>query len=129
MNLREPIIITARLLAGVKVGVATISIDFAGHTSDGRTRYNYFIDTPLFEYAGSDLKSGVGGGSLQAGLESLLAFLSAAAESYAYQMRTGRQGENADLFPANVLEWAYQHSDELSMLACELEEDRALITN
>jgi hypothetical protein len=55
----------------------------------------------------------------------LLSFLSAAAESYRYK---GMEGENADLFPAEVTAWAAQYSDELSMLAFELEENSELIT-
>lgn len=127
MTLREPVCITSRLLPGVRVGDASISIEECGATNDGRTRYKYYIDTPAFEYEGSDLKSGVGNGTLQSGLASLLSFLSAAAESYSYQQRTGRAGDNSDLFPAHVTEWAYQHSDELGMLACELDETPNLI--
>jgi hypothetical protein len=73
-------------------------------------------------HTGEDLKSGVGGGSLQEGFASLLAFLEAAAESYRYQFHTGRQGENVDLFPAEVIAWAYQHSDEIGMLRWAIEE-------
>lgn len=61
-------------------------------------------------------------------LATLLTFLGAAAESYSYRQRTGRNGENEDLFPAPVVEWAYQNSDELSMLAMELEETPGLIS-
>jgi hypothetical protein len=53
--------------------------------------------------------------------------LDACGESYGYGLRTGQSGENADLFPEQVAEWAYQNSDELSMLACELEENKGLI--
>lgn len=75
MILHTPFQITARLLPGVKVGTGWISIEFAGPTDDGRTRYQYHIDTPKFEHSASDLKSGVGGGSLQDGMVSLLLFL------------------------------------------------------
>ncbi len=119
MKLNHPFEISSRLLPAVRVGKSTISIKFSGETSDGRARYEYFIDTPEFEYSSRDLKSGVCGGSLQSGMESLLAFLGAAAEAHRYSM-SGRTSENSDLFPANVTEWAYQNSDEISILECEL---------
>ncbi len=133
MNLHPPICITSRLLPGLHIrdngNLSEISIEFDGETSDGRARYRFYIDAPGIEHTGNDLKSGVGSGSLQHGLESLLSFLGAAAESYSYRQRTGRTGENEDLFPPAVVEWAHHHSDELSMLACELEETPNLITD
>lgn len=126
MTLNAPFCISARLLPAVQVGKAWISIEIDGETSDGRTRYRWYIDTPNFEQTGNDLCSGCQGGSLQDGMASLLSFLSAAAESYRYK---GMDGENADLFPQQVTEWAAQHSDELSMLAMELEENPELITH
>lgn len=133
MKLNPPLIITSRLLPGLRVpahgSLTEISIEIAGDTRDGRTRYRYYIDSPDFEYTSDDLKSGCQGGDLQEGLSSLLSFLGAAAESCAYRLRTGRTGENEDLFPANVVEWAHRNSDELAMLACELEENRNLITD
>ena len=117
MKLHEPFIITARLLPGVKIGDSFISIELAGETCEGRTRYRYHIDTPDFEHTSSDLKSGCGGGDLVQGMSSLLSFLGAAAEAY-----NRPDSDNADLFPPNVTEWAYQHSDETSRLQCEIEE-------
>ena len=126
MKLQAPFEISARLLPSVRVGTCFISIEFAGETSDGRARYRYFIDTPDFEHEGSDLKSGCGGGSLQEGMESLLSFLTAAAESYRYN---GMDGENSDLFPEQVTCWACANSDELSMLQCELQETKGLLAD
>lgn len=74
------------------------------------------------EHTGQDLKSGIGGGSLQQGMVSLLSFLAACGESYGYKLRTGRDGENYDLFPPAIAEWAYQNSDELSTLEIDIEE-------
>ena len=128
MKLQSPVEITSRLLPGVRVGGATISIDYSRERS-GRQAYRWYIDLPDgSEHTGDDLSSGVGGGSLQSGLESLLSFLSACGESVNYRDRTGRDGENADLFPAPVAEWAAQNSDELSMLAIELQETPGLIS-
>lgn len=122
MILHPPFIITPRLLPGVKIGTAFVSIEFAKETADGRTRYRYHIDTDGFEHTGSDLKSGVGVGSLQSGMESLLSFLGAAAEAARYKMSTGQQSENYDLFPEQVVQWAYNHQDEIQMLEIEIEE-------
>lgn len=127
MLLQQPFGITSRLMAGVKCGDGEISIGYAsrGH---GRTAYNVWLDLPAGEFNITDLSSGMQGGDLQEGMSSLLAFLSAAAESYEYEQRTGKPGENADLFPRPVVEWACQHSDELSCLQMEIEETPGLIT-
>jgi hypothetical protein len=128
ITLRPPTIITPRLLPGVRIGDVFVSIEYSRRPgSEGRTRYTYHVDLPAGEVTGYDLQSGAGGGTLQEGLENLLCFLEAAAESYSYRLRTGRQGENEDLFPPPVVEWAYQHSDEIAMTRLELEEDKTLI--
>lgn len=121
MTLTGPFIISARLMPAVKIGDATISIEYLSITSENRTRYRYHIDMPdAKSFTGSDLKSGVGGGSLQEGMCSLLSFLDACAESYP-------DGDNADLFPKRIAEWAQQNSDEIGMLRCEIEEQKDLI--
>jgi hypothetical protein len=126
MVINSPCMITSRLLPGLRIGDATISIEYGDETRDGRQGYRWYIDlADGREFSGDDLASGVGGGSLQSGLESLLSFLGACGESYAYDVRRGGDGtggENSDLFPAAVAEWAAQNSDELSMAALELEE-------
>lgn len=130
MILHEPFKISARLLPAVQIGDAWISIKFGRETPSGRIRYQYYIDTPAFEYEGDDLKSGVGGGSLQSGMVSLLCFLGAAAESYRYLgcKYSDCPDENCSLFPQNVVEWAYQNSDEITSLEMDLEEKKDLIT-
>lgn len=55
-------------------------------------------------------------------LGTLLGFLGAALESRDCRENTGRAGDNEDLFPAELLDWAAEHSDEVGMLACEFEE-------
>ena len=126
MQLTSPIIITPRLLPGVRVGEGFVSIEYGG-VQAGRQVYKYYIDVGPDSYSNNDLSSGVGGGTLQDGLSSLMSFLSACAESYNYEQRTGRTGENTELFPAWVAEWASANSDELSMLGLELEEGGELI--
>jgi hypothetical protein len=127
MLLNKPFEISSRLLPALRIADATISLERAGRTSDGRDRFRYYIDTPAFEHVGDDLNSGVGGCSTQEAFGSLLSFLGACGESVAYARRTGRDSDNADLFPPEVAEWCDQNSDDISMLACELEESPELI--
>jgi len=125
MLLHNPVMISSRLMPAVKVGDATISVELSGYHG-GRsvfTMYLDFADGTTFEC--SDLTSPRE--SLQEALASYLSFLSASAEAYSYQMSTGRSSENIDLFPPHVTEWAYQNSDELSILSIELEENVGLI--
>ena len=124
MQIKQPLGITSRLMPGVRIGNAEISIEYAHVTSDGRQAYRWFIDLPNGgrEFQSEDLCSGVGGGTLQEGLESLLGFLGAFTEAIAYQERSGQESENADLFPAGLAEWAIENADEISSLEYELEE-------
>ena len=128
MIINPPCTITARLMAGLRIGENSfISIYRHGVSDDGRTIYGYYIDRPEGEYQAADLKSGVGGGSLQGGLASLLCFLSASMEGYEYEQRTGRKSDNADLFPNDVLEWALQNRYELEAYQNDLEELEGVI--
>jgi len=81
----------------------------------------------VFKYRAYDLKSGACrvGGTTKEGMKSLLDFLSAAGESFNYAERNGKDGmtgENSDLFPREITEWAAQNSDELAMAGLDLEE-------
>lgn len=128
MKLRHPFIITPRLMAGVKIGEGFISIGYLGSDGNGRTGYDVWFDLPDgTEVNDQTLKSGVGGGTLQDGMSTLLAFLGACAEGRKYQTRTGRESECADLFPGDVGEWAEGHSDEIDMLQLEIEEAEATL--
>ena len=124
MILHPPFSIGSRLLPSLTVGDGTLSLEQVGRDRFGRGVYRWYVDILAGEFSAADL---VGPGGLQAVFGSLLAFLGAAAESYGYSQRSGQQGENSDLFPPAVVEWAYQHSDELSMLQCEIEESGELI--
>lgn len=118
-------------MPALKVGEAWISLELSGRQSrDGRSIYQCWIDLPDgTEHEITDLRSGCGGGSVLEGFSALLSFLGAAAESYQYRQSTGRGGENEGLFEPAIVEWAAGHSDELSMLALELEEGEGLITD
>jgi hypothetical protein len=127
MKISEPCVITPRLLPGVRIGEAFLSIEYGEWTKDGRQGYVIYLNTPTFEYTDDTLASGVGGGSLQNGLESCLAFLGVCGESVNYSRRIGRRGDNADLFPNDVASWCADNEDELGMLQDELAETDDLI--
>lgn len=130
MKLSYPCVITPRLMAGVQIGRESwVSISYAGgRDADGRVRYRYCIDGPDgLSYEGDDVRSGCQVGTLRDGLSSLLAFLGACGESVAYTRRTGREGDNADLFPPAVAEWCDTFSDELSMAQIEVDESEECI--
>jgi hypothetical protein len=98
-----------------------VSIAFPeGYSYTDKHGETQFIDRG-FIHRERDLRSGCHGGTERDGMESLLGFLTAAAESHGYTVRTGRESDNSDLFPAFITEWAYQHADDLSMAEYELD--------
>lgn len=137
MKLHPPFLIGSRLLPCLTVGGATLSLERDDYASayrspDGRDVYRWTIDLPGGSgHSDNDLRSGCQGGSLQSMFGTLLGFLSAAGESLRYCEGQGREpdeDDNASLFPPAVTQWARENADELSMLACEIEEtDTALI--
>ena len=123
-DLRTPLIITPRLMPGARIANGFLSIGYSDLPGNGgRTRYHYAIDVDGQGCEGHDLQSGSGGGDLQDGFRSFLAFLIDAAEGCGYELRTGRAPESAGSFPLWVSEWAYDHSDELEALSLDLEID------
>ena len=128
MQIEKPFLITSRLMLGFRLGGAEVSFGYSKQAGDcGRTRYEWIIDLGKKTFRGDDIQSGCNGGSLAAGLGSLLSFLGAAGESMDYETRSGRPGDNAGLFPRPVAEWASANSDGLGMMALELEETPELI--
>lgn len=125
MKISLPFLISSRLLPAVRIGDATVQLEFSTRPGrDGRNRYRWTIDLDAGgTYSDDDLQSGCGGGTIADGFASLLSFLSACGESYRYREATGRGGDNADLFPEPVAQWAAENEDEISMLAMELEEN------
>lgn len=120
MILHSPFFISSLLSPAIKVGEATISLDYSNRESDGRIRYKWTIDLPDGQsFTGSDLRSGCQGGNLKEGFISLLSFLSACGESFA---RHGEKGENSDLFPLEVAKWAADNCEEISFVLFEIEE-------
>lgn len=125
MTLKPPFMISSRLMAAIKICGCTISIDVLSYAGS-RVVYEVWFDfDDGTSFCDQTLKSGCQGGGLQDGMESLLCFLSAAADSYRSK---GFDGESANLFDPPIVEWAYQFSDEIELLRMELEENKELIT-
>jgi len=99
--------------------------DTAQSTRDGRPVYRWtIVDASTGEtWTADDLHGCAWGERTDAEmLRSLCAFLSAALGSRAYRERTGRGGDNEDLFPADCLDWAESHADDISMASMEPED-------
>lgn len=121
MEIKAPMIITSRLKPGVRVADATISLYPTGKVDeDGKPQWMYEFDQDNgYSVFDDDL---YGFGFVSEMMGTLLAFMEAAAESHAAFIRNGRPGDNDGLFNREVAEWAYQNSDEISMVRMELEE-------
>lgn len=111
MTLSHPFIISARLFPAVSIGKGeeqvTVSLSPSG----------FILDGPFGEHKVTDLTLR-GNPSIESAFEALLSFMSAAAESFRYK---GMDGENADLFPAEVTEALAQVSSELECVHFEIQ--------
>lgn len=112
MILHPPFSISARLLPALKIGESYLSWD-----GD-----DFFIDAPDFQYVIDDFGPGAGADTEEC-FRAILGFLAAAVDSRKYRERTGRTGENEDLFPAHIVDWAVDHNDEIGYLMYDLEEN------
>lgn len=128
MKLSDPVQITPRLMAGLRIGKDSwVSIEYSNKPDpEGRQRYFYAIDAKEQSHEAEDLRSGVGGGSLWFGLTCLLTYLSAAGEAYRYRMKD-IPSDNENLFPDWVEEWCYQNDGELAEASMLLEENKNAI--
>jgi hypothetical protein len=122
MVLHSPFSIGPRLLPCLKVGDGFLSLEHVNYDHEGRDVYQWYVDIPAGEFSAADLRSGVQGCTLQKMFCSFLFFLGAAAEAVNYEKRTGRESDNADLFPPAVMSWAAEYDDELTGLAIDIEE-------
>tara|TARA_R110000868_G_C10504638_1_gene731522 strand:+ start:191 stop:589 length:399 start_codon:yes stop_codon:yes gene_type:complete len=118
MKLFHPFSISARLLPAIAIGrgpeTVTVSLDRSGFVLDG----------PFGEHKVADLNLAPSCRTVESAFETLLSFMSAAAESFQYAERRGRDGmdgENSDLFPREVTEALVQVSDEIGMMEFELQ--------
>ena len=110
MIIKRPCCITSRLLPGIRIGDMCVSIEYDNSIKEPhRQYYRYYLDHKDFEYTNNDLSSH--SPSLQNALGDLLSYLC----------------DSSDSFPTDVEKWANRHSDELSLLASELEETPNII--
>ena len=111
MILRAPFMISSRLLPAVSIGQGpeqiTVSLSPSG----------FILDGPFGEHKVTGLRLSPLCKSVESAFETLLSFMTAAAESFRYR---GMDGENADLFPAPVTEAIAQVSSELESVWFEL---------
>lgn len=127
--LTAPLIITSRLMPGIRVGDGTVHAEVYSFEPDGRANLRYVIDYPGGEYIRADVSVGPMYADdptaiVREGIRTVLSFLSAEAEQYAGsgQMGTAVPADGW-LFSAEVAEWAYLNSDEISMAEIELDEE------
>ena len=125
MQIKPPLIITSRLLPGVRIGDAEISIKYA-HREGYRQYFRWLIDLPLpparwgnqsddnGEFQSDELSMS-DGSTLQEGLKDLLGWLGAFADC-------DPDSEESKLFPSGLTDWAIENADEFSALECELQE-------
>jgi hypothetical protein len=110
MKLSAPFLISARLLPAVSIGKGeeqiTVSLSPSG----------FILDGPFSEHRVTDLTLR-GNPSMESAFETLLSFMTAAAESFRYR---GMEGENASLFPAEVTEALFQVSTELECVWADI---------
>lgn len=126
--LKPPFIITSTLSPGLKIGDSVLHLlDASEVTEDNRDRATFLLVTPTFDYEESGLSSGVGGfhNTVEV-FEMFLSFLLAAVESAEFEQRTGLEGENTDLFPKHVVEWAMDHKFDLEGLQLEITDEEGV---
>lgn len=132
MQIQSPFIIGPRRLPALKVGGAWLSLELDGSQSpDGRDIAGFTLDIPDGTmYVDRELKSGCQGfrSSVEA-FESFLGFLSACADSleYANYSSDGGTGENANLFPSHIGEWALDNKYEIEEIINELTDYNGMV--
>jgi hypothetical protein len=123
MTLHSPFIISSRLLPAVSIGQGSEQITVSLSPS------GFIMDGPFGEHRVTGLRLSPLCNSIESAFETLLSFMTAAAESFRYR---GMDGENADLFPAEVTEAISQVSSELECVWFEIhsaiESDESLVT-
>lgn len=118
INVHAPLFISGRLMAAYAVpDSGTFHVHAFERDAEDRVHYRYVIEDANGNEleSGDDLRSGVGAPvDYPATMATLLSFLMAAAESYP-------DGESANLFQPNTVEWAALNDDELSMARLEID--------
>ena len=111
MILRAPFMISSRLLPAVEVGQGSEQITVSLSPS------GFILDGPFGEHKVTGLRLSPLCKSVESAFETLLSFMTAAAESFRYR---GMDGENSDLFPAEVTEALFQVSTELECVWADI---------
>lgn len=115
MKLYSPFEIAPNLEPGLRIGDAWVTLSYSPRPHpERRQRYRWTWICGDKEVSDDDLCSGVGGGTLIKGFESMLSFLSAFAEA------RRPDSENHCLFPRSMREWAEECSDEIEMMELEI---------
>ena len=123
MIIKPPCMITSRLLPGIKVGDATLSIEYSDCDKYGRKEFSWFVDVPgVGDFEGASL-SGMGG--LQSALGDLCYFLGHAGDWFNSMVKDPE--DEKPLFPPALCEWAGENVDALEMVRMDLEEGDKLI--
>ena len=120
MTLKPPFIISARLLPGLQIADATLSLD-KGHV--------FHLDLPDgTEHTIKDFRPGSMNRNIASWFAAILGFMGAAVESRKYRERQGETEIDPDgnerLFTPAIVDWAAMHSDEITMLELEIEESK-----
>ena len=128
MTIYPPVFITSRLLPGVKIGDATVSIEYADWSGDnGRIRYTWWIDDAVEDnYTCDDLQCAPGS-TLQEGLSALLSFLGEFAEAIIIKRINGIKCTYPDFFPADLAHWAAKNSYEFIELGLILQKEALIL--
>lgn len=132
MKLSSPFSISSRLSPAIQISKGfTLSFDCEKRkfVLDLPDHYEYWLDD--FRFPEGRIAGDTNEDVLQKGFSAVLSFMSACAESRRYATRNGKsamEGENSGLFPDNVGELCEQFSDEIGMLAFEIEETKGLIS-
>lgn len=130
MKLTDPFFIGPHLAPALSVGPGC-TLTLLGVVPGERDRAVFHLKTHDFEYEDDKMLSGVHGfRSTVETFDGFLSFLEAAAESLEYEVRTGAKGENSDLFPTHVVEWALEnkyHLEDARLVICD--EDGYPLTN
>jgi hypothetical protein len=115
MKLHPPFELSPRGLPAIRLGDAWLSLDEIVPTYEDRDLAHFIFD---FDdgtvYHDSHMKSAIGGfDNPVLAFDAFFGFLEAAIEAMRWEIATGRQSENRDLFPLEVCEWAHEHSDQI----------------
>jgi len=121
MKIYPPLGITGRLLPGIVIGEAVISIEYS-HRADSWQYYRWFIDLNCQHFQGDNLVTTVSVSSLQEGLRHLLHFLGAFAKAHQYWKSnpSSPKPDNVTLFPVGLADWAVENAEEIAMLESTL---------